>query len=111
MKDNEIIKALECCSKILMCDDCSYVVNGCSRKLKADALELIKRQQAKIDQFADIGKMYSEIKIEAFQEVAERLKNEFVDPKYPTDWVEIKGIDFISTVDELVKEMKEELNI
>ena len=60
MTDNEIIKALECCSQngdftktqIEICSPCSYVNCGdCTGLLKADALDLIKRQQAEIERF------------------------------------------------------------
>lgn len=55
MKDNEIIKALECCSiPTLMsrkCEDCPMKVEGalCFSRLAHDTIHLIKRQQAEIE--------------------------------------------------------------
>ena len=85
MTDNEIIKALECCSKNpLNCRECGYKGRcnriDCYDYLKRDALDLINRQQSEIErlqtennQFADIGKMYSEIKAEAIKEFVASL--------------------------------------
>lgn len=86
MTDNEIIKALECCKELSDCDGCQYgylrTKNGlCIDTMHNDALSLINRQKAEIerlketiDSFADIGKLYSEIKAEAVKEFAKRLK-------------------------------------
>lgn len=54
MTDNEIIKALEQCNKG-ECEGCPYGNNrlsiwDCENKLNADVLDLIKRQQSKIDE-------------------------------------------------------------
>lgn len=51
MTDNEIIKALECCKNDgIICFECPYKkTNGCMEKLSADALDLITRQQAEIE--------------------------------------------------------------
>ena len=82
MTDKEIIKALEYCSKQDTCDEkCPfrYVNDGkqCYPTLLGNALDLINRQQAEIKrlrkeqrQFADIGKMYSEVRAEAVNEFA-----------------------------------------
>ena len=81
--DEEIIKALECCTN----KDRKYCTNCplknefvCVNQLASEALDLINRQKAEIerlqkkqDLFANIGKMYSEIKAEAVKEFAERL--------------------------------------
>lgn len=51
--DDEIIKALECCSPIISedfdCDICPYNEKGCNTKLVRDALALINRQKAEIE--------------------------------------------------------------
>lgn len=86
-KDKDIIKALELCfaekGTKQTCGKCPYHKFGelCKVKRGRDTLDLINRQQAEIErlqnenkQFADIGKMYSEIKSEAIKEFAERLK-------------------------------------
>lgn len=54
MTDNEIIKALECCSKNILCGQCPLKEkNNCINKLSACALELISRQQAEIERLHD----------------------------------------------------------
>lgn len=77
MTDNEIKKALECCSKDDidceqcpangLCDNDDYCFTGA-------ILDLINRLQATIDSFTDIGKLYSEIKAEAYKECIEKVK-------------------------------------
>lgn len=104
MTDTEIINALECCKNpIPMCDDCP-VGSGemCFDFLKDYALDLINRQKAEIDRFADIGKMYSEVRAEAIKDFAERLKLYL--------FIERGGISTVSgkDIDNLVKEMTEE---
>ena len=56
MTDNEIIKALECCSKNEPCNICSYDKKEkdefvCCSKLMLDAFDLINRQKAEIERF------------------------------------------------------------
>ena len=103
MADNEVIKALECCSKdnVKDCDYCPYddieTKTYCANELIKDSLDLINRQQADIERFrkilnADVvfvGRMQgktqeanrlirlrvAELKTEAIKEFAERLKN------------------------------------
>ena len=54
MTDNEIIKALECCSKNILCGQCPLKEkNNCINKLSAYALELISRQRAEIERLHD----------------------------------------------------------
>ena len=76
MTDNEIIKALERCNNpILTCEGCPLDQEvSCMTFIKTNILDLIKRQQAEINQFADLGKMYSEIKAEAIIEFIKKLK-------------------------------------
>ena len=54
MTDEEIIKALECCWKP-MCGECPSPENidVCRDELMKDALELIKRQQKKIEHYKE----------------------------------------------------------
>ena len=138
MNDNEIIKALECCSDEMGCTKgcpCLDEKKGCkisNEGLSKFALDLINRQKEEISElhhrnseleielkamrgaansckaeierlnkenehFADIGKMYSEIKAEAIKEFAERLKKQ----------IHIKEIRDVygKKIDNLVKEM------
>ena len=68
-------------------------------------LDLINRKNAENEQFADIGKMYSEIKAEAraeaIKEFAERVKEICTVPNdrwIPTNWVSAE-------IDQIAKEM------
>lgn len=52
MKDNEIIKALECCGKESDCEKCPYFKNKhhlCGESFNKDVLDLINRQKAEIE--------------------------------------------------------------
>ena len=54
MTDNDIKKALECCSMICACQLCPYASGSlnefrCRTKLSEDALRLIKSQRLEID--------------------------------------------------------------
>ena len=56
LTDAEILKALECC-KTLNCVKCGRIedfknTSACLEKMIADAIDLIKRQQAEIEKFA-----------------------------------------------------------
>ena len=64
--------------------------------------EQIIKAKAEIERFADIGKMYSEVRAEAIKEFAERLKNEFeISSAYSSAYIECQ-------IDNIVKEMTEE---
>ena len=121
--DEQIKKALELCDnwKSGDCLNCP-LADECekdSEVLIHNSLDLINRKEAEIERlqkennrFADIGKMYSEIKSEAIKEFAERLKatpiryrierTEYCD-KLPIT----KMVPFIDNtdIDNLVKEM------
>lgn len=83
---NEIIQVLECCGKYHInhkeqpCEHCPFNDKAkCVAHLIDNTIGFINRQQAEIErlqkennQFADIGKMYSEIKSEAIKEYREK---------------------------------------
>ena len=82
MLDNEIIKAADVCSNSPNCNGCPCNKDGVDCIGVTDILGVINRQKAEIERlreenknFADIGKMYSEIKAEAIKEFAERAKS------------------------------------
>ena len=88
MTDKEIIKALECCGNVVTstCKGCPYHIThnaNCVKALMHDALDLINRQQAEIEELKkvvidDYASEYdSKIRAEAIKEFAERLKTEF----------------------------------
>lgn len=110
MTEKDIIKALECIAskENVLCKNCpynKYHLMECHRTASKDALDLINRQQAEIErlqnennQFADIGKLYSEIKAEAIKEFAELIKAN----KHKL-FFSVKGFD--EQIDNLKKEM------
>ena len=91
MTDEQIVKALECCGNMNECkkecplDDLGGI-DKCIHTLMLNALDLIKRQQAEIEDLkADkealingqltIQKMYIEARDKAVREFAEKLKS------------------------------------
>ena len=120
MTSNEIIKALECCLKTnqaYKCTDCRYYnkTANCLRSLMTDTVDVINRQQAKIEslnnklieQQLKNNMLYEtslEIKSEAIKEFAERLTDEYKTTYY------LPGDDDLiivakSDMDNLIKEM------
>lgn len=107
MTDNEIIKALECCTEDEDCSHCPSIkeMPYCSNDIMVGALNLIKRQQEEIEQLKfEIAKLLpkgcpyaiqvevsnkleARIKSEAVKEFAERLKERIIEDflKYNTD--------------------------
>lgn len=115
MTDNEIIKALECCShrnEDFPCDGCpAYnIAQMCMENLMSDALDLINRQKAEIERLSiesetlvtQLKVAYEQIhklnmaKSEAIKEFGERLKQNEGRRGVP-----------IGTINNLVKEMTE----
>ena len=66
MTDEQIIKALECCGvESGSCEKCPSKYrrrSDCIRLLTIDAINLINRQQAGINQFAEANKMVADLK-------------------------------------------------
>ena len=108
MKDNEIIKALECCSKNKCLSCPAYTDRLCQLTLFDNVFNLINRQKAEIERLQkniDGLNIFTKnhvkvIRLQAIKEFAERLKE-----KYGT----ASCIIIISknAVDDLVKEMTE----
>ena len=134
MIDNDIIGGLDCClTTHNRCTKCPYATkNPCSEKLREDALNLINRKNAEIDIlirkketlrdeiagqqaeierlqreqeiFGDIGKLYSEVKTEAYKEFAERLKERaFVPDMSPTGARVVEAWEIDETLTELTE--------
>ena len=136
MTDNEIIKALDCCvSANYICPHtCPMLKNkDCLTSLRKNALDLITRQQAEIENLKnenfilsqkranifEITDAYERGKAKAYKEFAERLKNEIIsDTAYGCDSsqhtgyydYQIKIGDIPEYIDNLVKEMVGENN-
>jgi predicted nuclease with TOPRIM domain len=85
MTDNEIIRALECCSKSSWLNDCEgcpcydetedIQTSECQERLMKNALDLINRQKAELDKLAE---EYGELIIEKDElfDIAEKQKAE-----------------------------------
>ena len=131
MTDNEIIKALECCShrnEDLPCDGCpAYnIAQMCMEDLMSAALDLINRQKAEIERLKqiidkqdkeiiklqkriifwreDLNYQPEKIKSEALEEFAEELKH-FIIPQKADGYT--REIVLKRDIDNLVKEMTE----
>ncbi len=119
MSDNDIIKALECCSVhgLLKCEKCPKKNEGvtCMYALSKDALNLINRQQAEIERLnirnkalAAITKNYDwkfvKAKSEAIKEFWKRFDKVLCENIGPSKRVYWK---ISSDGDNLVKEMTE----
>ena len=130
MNDNDVIKALECCSSEDMdCKGCPYdglpaCYVGCAGKLAGDALDLINRLQAENERLqkqcemnqitpacatgmpktlASIKKMYATAKSEARKELAELITDK-------ASVVQINSFDYAyqiteEQIDNLLKEL------
>jgi hypothetical protein len=106
MTDNDIIKALECCSKA-KCKEGPYDKDEkvdifditCIINMAKDALDLINRQKAEIEEksnkLREVLPIVAELKAEAITEFAERLKAHY--PHSPS---------VCNTIDKVAKEMK-----
>ncbi len=92
VRDDDIIKALECCQVDKSCKGCpsqrKFGKDAMCPHLNRLAVDLINRQKAEIERlekanesFSCMGKMYSEIKSEARIEFAERLKAKGTSPE------------------------------
>lgn len=82
----------------------------CREQFKA-ALDLINRQKAEIErlqkenkQFADIGKMYSEIKLEIIKEVTAEIYNSFRQYENYDRHHTFEILNRIESVEELLKD-------
>lgn len=118
MSEKDIIKALECCGVNQSCEGCPFKNKGFCvgtvHALLTAAHDLVNRQKAEIErlekennQFADIGKMYSEIKSEAITDFAERLKKKAY--LFPCA-IGVEHAVTIRAINDLVEEMKGKTN-
>ena len=110
MKDEDIIKALECLvGDSISCQSCAYDPSEyprCKENCAKDAIALINRQKAEIERLQtekdNLIRTYKECALEVVKEFADRLKEEAIPAeigKYTYDIVTTKCID------NLVKEM------
>ena len=116
LTDNEIIKALECCTGDFEgCASCPLYDHCCDRgyKLIYYALDLINRQKAEIERLKGLKKHHQELinelnkgiaeaKAEAIKEFAERLKKNKL---HVEDEGQIFKMVHCYDIDNLVKEM------
>ncbi len=125
MTDNEIVKALECCSSEVLvnlnCSHCPYQCPNCMTILYKDALALINRQKAEIDRqdkeierlngilenyafeygtTVDKERFLKKARAEAVKEFAERVKEKIRTMS--------RIVVYDEDIDNLVKEFTEE---
>lgn len=116
MTDNEIIKALECCTdeSYENCNECPYSTDtlSCERlKLLKDSLDLINTLKAEIerlkkevsvarDAYISIQDRYEHTKAESYKEFAGIIKDKWFDNRYDSP-----DVDFDDFIDNLLKEM------
>ena len=119
MTDNDIIKALECCTdeSYENCNECPYSIDAerCERmKLLEDILDLINHQKAEIerlkkeiqttkDAYIMLQTKNAIIKSETVKEFAERLKEKSF--KTIRNYGLTKDVVEVCDIDNLVKEM------
>ena len=105
MTEEKIVKALECCTTIMDCHNCSYDNSkNCVCKLLENALDLIKCKNEMIEGLISgqetLQKYIKTAKAEAIKEFAERLKKYLLLPTA----IEMSVVT-ASDIDNFVKEM------
>lgn len=132
--DEEVIKALECCTTSADCEECPYYAHPvCNVARSKDALDLINRQRAEIADLTDENKglketndhlsgeyialmkekdnlirTYAECQAEAIKEFAEKLQTKIdIDLCSAVDCAEYVSDDLPKIIKNLVKEMTE----
>lgn len=122
MTDEQVIEALVLCANTGSCRECplySMHSANCIIKLMNNTLDLIKRQQAEIEQWKEEANRYqnlwcdaekdiSNARIEAQKDFAERLKEHMCSYDF-SNYHYFKAVDE-DTLDEVLKEMTEEQN-
>lgn len=121
MTDNEIIKALDCCSTDVRentCPKCAfYKKHRCSTLMLNAVSDLINRQKAEIirlkgsvitNNIMEIARIKKQAKSKAIKEFAERVKKSIL-PLLTATTLEEKDMVYrcLSIIDNLVKEMTE----
>lgn len=106
MTDNEIVKVLECCKgKKKHCDCCPCMQDGTCFEVEGAALDLILRQQEKIEALIagqeTLQRYIKTAKTEAIKEFADKLEADIGDEDF---YVQDKLL-LMSMIDNLVKEM------
>ena len=110
MTDNDIIKALECCSIKTDCTGCYFNTHEsediCAREIVKNAFDLINRQQAEIER---LKKYNTEVAYKHYndgiKEFAERLKYIYDDKRYDGSNAYTLISFLFNNIDNIVKEM------
>ena len=112
MKDNEIMKAMECCSKNKSCRDCPYIDEAdgrkwCNEKVYDGVISIINRQQAEIERLtnyivSELSVLPKKVKTETINDFVERLKEGLKKECSPMVYAHLAEL-----VDNLVTEMTE----
>ena len=112
MNDNDIIKALECCSSNRVgCPECpayNYGSGQCVDEILQHAIDLINRQRTEIErlkagEYRYIGETVQNARIEAIEDFAEKIKEE----RLAITNAYLSEFYFYKVIDRIVKEMTE----
>ena len=100
MTDNEIIKALECCSRHGSCEGCPYADDECITAegesiLMKETLDLIKSQQAEIERL--------QLKVEVIQEAKEQLEKDVFNAEMNLDGKDVEIMNLKHEIERLQK--------
>ena len=99
MTDNEIIKALESCSKHNCCNECPNfhtLCEGDSTVMVRKALDLINRQKAEIEQWKEEANRYQNLWCEAEKDL------QIVKSEARKEFAELVKLEFYREFDELI---------
>ena len=105
MTGEQVIKALECCTKKYGCRDCPLANDDlCRITINKEALNLIKRQQAEIEALINGQETLQKMCAEAYKYFAEKLKSK----TYPFPCaIGVENAVTIRAINDLVKELTE----
>lgn len=124
LTDEQVVKVLECHIKLQCWNDCpnateerQLLSRPCSQMIAEDALDLIKRKDAKIEKLTEeniilsqkranifeILDSYERGRVEAYKEIVKKLKEHLCSYDLP-DYHSFKAVDE-DTIDEVLKEL------
>ena len=121
MTDEQIVKALECCSRHGNCEGCPYADDECITAegesiLMKETVDLINRQKAGVEQWKEEANKYQTLWCDAVQDIqtakSEAIK-EFIKEHREImmvfcdddDQISLKVCEYDANTDNLVKEM------
>ena len=112
MKDNDIIKALECCKEGNCDDGCPFygVKEDCEAELPEEALNVINRQQAEIERYKGVIKLLEKDVANAKSETVKEFERKIKAHAYYIDVPKEHRVVDEDDIDAVLKEMTESVN-